>query len=141
MAAVNTRTKPALYSNKADVGGPRNGVAIYGGEAHIDLGNPTGEMQVDESAPPKAPIDAVVGIYSAERYPNGDRNKSGLAYWSGTSFATPFAAGIAAQVWAANPGLSAEEVLATVIGFGALLGSPADPDGLLDAPTISLKQV
>ncbi len=141
VAAVNTRTKPALYSNKADVGGPRNGVAIYGGEAHIDLGNPTGEMQVDESAPPKAPIDAVVGIYSAERYPNGDRNKSGLAYWSGTSFATPFAAGIAAQVWAANPGLSAEEVLATVIGFGALLGSPADPDGLLDAPTISLKQV
>ncbi len=143
VAAVNTAAKPSLYSNKADVGGPRNGVAIYGGDAHIDLGNPTGELQVDESAPPKPPIDAVVGIYSAERYPDlaHTRNTTGLAYWSGTSFATPFVAGIAAQTWAANPGLAAHQVLTTVVGFGALLGNAADPDGPLDAPTIFLKQV
>ncbi|MCW5882805.1 MAG: S8 family serine peptidase [Anaerolineae bacterium] len=141
VAAVNADAQPSLYSNKADIGGPRNGVAIYGGDAHIDLGNPVGELQVDESAPPKPPIDAVVGIYSAQHFPDGAPNRTGLAYWSGTSFATPFATGIAARTWAANPGMTAHQVLTTVVGFGALLGNAADPDGPLDAPTIFLKQV
>lgn len=141
VGAVNNQAQPSLFSNKADVWPLHNGVAIFGGDAVIDLNNPDGELQVDESGGPRAPVDAVVGIFSAETYPDGTPNTEGLAYWSGTSFATPFTAGIAAQVWAAKPALTADEVMQTVVGFGAPIGDPTDPDGPLDAPTIRLTQV
>ncbi len=45
-----------------------------------------------------------------------DLATSGVQSVSGTSFASPFTAGVAALVWAANPSLSSEAVIGLLLG-------------------------
>jgi subtilisin family serine protease len=57
------------------------------------------------------------------------------AYGSGTSYATPVISGIAALVWAANPALSAQQVVQVIESTASAGGtwSPATGYGIVDA--------
>jgi Subtilase family len=96
-ATTNRPTEPAPYSNLGDERALGDHVATFGGSINDR----------------EQPEDGVVGIYAGD-FPDGARNETGWAYWSGTSFATGIVSGIAANIWAANPKLSAAEVLAEV---------------------------
>ena len=62
-----------------------------------------------------------VGVYST--FCGG-----GYGYMSGTSMATPHVSGLAALVWAVNPGLTREEVVEQIVGSAKDLGTPGRDD-------------
>lgn len=107
VAATALGDRPAGYSNAGDVAGSApNGVATFGGNARVGpVGRPP--QVVDRhgnaltAATPIADVDAVRGLFINPRFPlSTAANATGWAYWSGTSFAAPIAAAIAARVWA-----------------------------------------
>jgi subtilisin family serine protease len=61
----------------------------------------------------------------------------GYEAWSGTSFATPLAAGLAGLVWSANPRMNADEVERLLFRTAKDIGAPGDDDvhgwGRIDA--------
>jgi hypothetical protein len=87
---------PARYSNRGETPSApiRDAVATFGGDLAADGLSPSG---------------GVIGVYSAEQFPPllppaaPAINFTGWAEWSGTSFATPILAGIAANYWATQP--------------------------------------
>jgi subtilisin family serine protease len=112
---------PASYSNRADVRARTNGITSFGGE----IG---GEGK------------GVVGVYSADTFPDGQRNTSGWAQWAGTSFATPLIAGVAARLWAQSSRYQPSELMERIRSYARPMasnaGPDADPDGPLDAPLL-----
>jgi hypothetical protein len=133
VAAVRRSGQAASFSNRGDAVVMGNGVAVLGGNALPDPVNPTTRSPVVDTT--TSPADAVVGIFSADRLPiDGQPNESGWVFWAGTSFATPIASAIAADVWATEPGLSADAVVARVRGFQSASNSD------LEVPAIAATQ-
>lgn len=125
------RGEPARYSNRgefrqADV---RDAVATLGGDLAPD------------GVTPRA---GVIGVYTAEQFPGtGVLNDSGWAEWSGTSFATPIMAGIAANVWSSQPGLDARRVLDKLNDAARPSGTPeveVEVEGL-DVPGVPVRLI
>jgi hypothetical protein len=103
--AATTRDpkQPASYSNVGDERRLGDHVATFGGDR----------------GPAFEPRDGVVGIYSGDFPPQragqpAPDNATGWAYWSGTSFATALVTGIAANLWASEPGAHASDILAEI---------------------------
>jgi hypothetical protein len=111
VAAVNRKGDAAAYSNQANVDFWGSGIATYGGEEPNDddetLAWYLGQSPAPQPTP--SPPDAVHSLYLNGTYPplNADdqvppgdpeyTNTSGWAWWSGTSFATAVASGMAAH--------------------------------------------
>jgi hypothetical protein len=133
VAAVRQSVQASNFSNRGDSVVLGNGVAVLGGNAVPDPINPnTRSPLVDTST---SPADAVVGIFSSERLPiDGQANETGWVYWAGTSFAAPIVSAFAAGVWAAEPGLSADDVVARVRAF------QSTPNSDLEVPAIVATQ-
>jgi hypothetical protein len=86
VAATGHHEQPAPYSNRGDVAPLRDAIATHGGDLEADHVHPR---------------DGVIGVFTAARFPVPDApNDNGWASWSGTSFATAIASGVAANVWA-----------------------------------------
>ncbi|HEX2036706.1 MAG TPA: S8 family serine peptidase, partial [Chloroflexota bacterium] len=141
VAAVNQRLAAAQYSNQGDEIDIGDGVAVFGGDA--SPGPNPDDPNLIELHPPSGVVDAVVGIFSAETYPQvrppqavpEDRtNRTGWGYWAGTSFATPVISAIAAGVWAAERGLPPRVVMDRIRGF-------ASGPQQLGCPVIEAKQL
>ncbi len=104
VGAVNRQGQAAAYSNQANVDHWGSGIATYGGEEPNDDSD-TLAWYLGTSPYQPGPPDAVHSLYLNPTYPplnaddpgNGGTNKSGWAWWSGTSFATAVASGLAAH--------------------------------------------
>jgi hypothetical protein len=143
VAAVNRNFVASHYSNQGDELVIGNGVAILGGDAAPGLKQ--GDPNLIEMVPPPAAVDAVAGIFSAPTFPalrrpvpaiaaEDRQNRTGWAYWAGTSFATPIISAIAASLWSTAPTLRPAEVIQRVRAFDS--GTTQ-----LGCPTIKAQQV
>lgn len=112
----------AAYSNIGDLPGT-DAVATLGGDLAADGTDPLG---------------GVVGVYTATAFPDGEPNTTGWAEWSGTSFATPIVAGIAANLWAAGSHPDAGTLQQEVNAAARSGGAAAVPD--LRVPAIPVKR-
>jgi stage V sporulation protein SpoVS len=109
VGAVNRQGQAAAYSNQANVDHWGSGIATYGGE------------EPNDDSEKLAQPDAVHGLYLNQDYPplNPDNNdpqvpnSSGWAWWSGTSFATGVASGLAAHHILA--GLHGQQVVEAIL--------------------------
>jgi hypothetical protein len=86
------------------------------------------------------PDDGVVGIFSNGLLPGGAVNRSGWVRWAGTSFSAPIIAGIAARLWATNPGIGPQDLMTWVHSFGHHPHGGADPDAPLEVPVVDVSQ-
>lgn len=120
VAAVNRQGLAAAYSNQANVDHWGSGIATYGGEEPNDDSD-TLAWYLGTSPNQPGPPDAVHSLYLNSTYPplnaddpgNGGTNQSGWAWWSGTSFATGVASGLAAHHVLA--GLSGQQVVQAIL--------------------------
>lgn len=111
-----------------------NGLAVFGGAAA-----PANSQDEDE---PWVTTEGVVGLFSAATLPlGGGRNTSGWAAWAGTSFATPIAAALAADVLTRDPTLRPARVIERLREYAQISDDPLDRDGPLDCPTIVATQL
>ncbi|MBV9600085.1 MAG: S8/S53 family peptidase [Chloroflexi bacterium] len=121
-------TQPARYSNQGETPSElaRDAVSTLGGDVDVDG---------------ITPQSGVIGIYAAERFPpllppaEPLVNRSGWAQWSGTSFATPLMAGIAANTWATQTGSNARQILDRLNAESRAGGRPESPElGVVNVP-------
>lgn len=120
VAAVNRLGEAAAYSNQANVDHWGSGIATYGGEEPNDDSD-TLAWYLGTSPHQPGPPDAVHSLYLNPTYPplnaddpgNGGTNSSGWAWWSGTSFATGVASGLAAHHVLA--GLRGQQVIQSIL--------------------------
>ncbi|MCC6628511.1 MAG: S8 family serine peptidase [Chloroflexi bacterium] len=144
VAAVTRSDEPAQFSNRGDMRVFGNGVAVFGGQ---------GLAPSDEALPdvPKAGKDgwrdAVAGIFSAATIPLAPAvaatNDTGWVWWSGTSFAAPIVAAIAANLLLDAPTrrLSAAELMQTIRGYATIPEFALERDGPFDCSAIFARQV
>jgi subtilisin family serine protease len=89
---------PASYSNQGDFVVIGNGVAIFGGDDPI--------------------AERVVGVFSQPQFPfdkaGTKLNRTGWAYWAGTSFAAPVISAIAADLWTTDTGLTPAKLITKI---------------------------
>jgi len=116
VAALNAAGQRASYSNRGDEADQvHNGIATFGG-APPAAGDEAGTG------------DAVRGLFSAPAFPSDagspPANTTGWAQWVGTSFATPVISGVSANLLAADPTLTAAQVMATLVGLAAPMADP-----------------
>jgi len=145
VGAVNRKGEPATYSNYP---GPY-GVATYGGEVpKPDPWLPSGKRTITR-VDTTDPIDALRGVYTGQAYPALSRNDqypvamqpevpsmsdempypqydsefvSAWTYWSGTSFATPIVAALAARILQNQSApFQGEDVRAVVAATGHMI--------------------
>jgi hypothetical protein len=89
----------------------------------------------DLAADGVSPASGVIGVYTAEQFPPllppspPLLNRTGWAEWSGTSFATPIMAGVAANAWVTDSGSNAAQLL-TKINAAARAGGQPNVQGL-----------
>lgn len=146
VVATDRHGKIAAYSNHAD-SQKENSIATWGGQGQIDPHATARPGQALEAVVPPAtdgdPRDGVVGLYTrptvgtADGRGPGDRNSTGWAYWSGTSFATPIISGIAANLLAKNPHATHDDVLRAL---HAMATPPGQTDPLLGCPYVPVRQ-
>ena len=125
VAAINREGQASSFSNEAEEPPATFGIATLGGDARLVGGNYPGPNVINTPLS-GGKRDAVRGIISAIDVPfnpttatvlGQGSNKTGWAYWSGTSFATPIISAIAADLWAANPGWTRLQVLQQLLAF------------------------
>jgi hypothetical protein len=120
VAAVNRQGQAAAYSNQANVDHWGSGIATYGGEEPNDDSD-TLAWYLGTSPNQPGPPDAVHSLYLNPTYPplnaddpgTGGTNTSGWAWWSGTSFATAVASGLAAHHVLA--GMQGQQVIQAIL--------------------------
>ncbi|MDQ3811436.1 MAG: S8/S53 family peptidase [Chloroflexota bacterium] len=137
VAAAQADAHPAPYSNKGDVEPLGNGITTFGGNV---LDN-----DARERPPLPDPRASVVGVYSTSVLPGSTRpNASGWVRWSGTSFAAPIIAGVAARLWQQDARQTPEQLIerlrACARSIPGQRGRTGDPDGPLDAPYLQAWQ-
>ncbi len=121
VASLNSKFAPSNFANAANIPPSETGVATFGGD---------GSGAVDGNALP----DAVRGVYISSTFPTGEKNTSGWADWSGSSFSTAIISGLAAHLMAQS--WSASNII-TRFATGqerrnnALFGSAPDASRLL----------
>jgi hypothetical protein len=123
VTSVNSRFAPSLFANAASSPPVHNGVATFGGDSYALM---------DANGMP----DAVRGLYISTTFPEGERNTTGWADWSGTSFAAAIISGLGAHCLAQGLSLSdtMERILSgysTVSGAESLFGTGLDVPNLL----------
>ena len=102
--AANTirPSQPATYSNR--------------GETPKDAAADVATLGGDLSADGVAPVSGMISVYTSPQFPPllppapPAFNTNGWAEWSGTSFAAPVVSGIAANLWATQPGMHGDQV-------------------------------
>jgi hypothetical protein len=117
VAAATRPGVPARYSNTGEVPTQpvRDAVATLGG---------------DLAADGVTPLGGVIGVYTAEEFPPlppaspPALNETGWAEWSGTSFAAPILAGVAANLWATQPGQTGSQIIAALNSEARAGGRP-----------------
>jgi subtilisin family serine protease len=108
-AVAGDGLQASSYSNVDDFFTNNDGLAAFGGEVEVLASD--GQVYTTTG-------NALVGLYSGSDFPgNPQGNTSGLAEWSGTSFATPIAAGIAACTWSEDPTKSAAEIRTALLNI------------------------
>jgi hypothetical protein len=125
-------TVPARYANRGELpaAAVRDAVASLGGDLAAD------------GISPRA---GVIGVYTAEHFPpllppaGPALNLTGWAEWSGSSFATPIVAGIAANLWMTDPARSATQILADMNALTRADSRPDVPD--LGVPGIPVRLI
>jgi Subtilase family len=85
VGALNADDSPTTYSNAGD-DLLAEGMAVFGGNIDPSL---NGDAD---------PQHGMVGVYISPQFPSAQINDSGLARWSGTSFATPTLTGTVAKL-------------------------------------------
>jgi subtilisin family serine protease len=140
VAALAGNGQPASYANEGDAPAAINGVATFGGNAR-QVGTfvliPDNTVSGHPSAPPTFP-DAPIGLVTSQTVPEragsaaptDQPNETGWAAWAGSSFATPLVSGIAACLLSGDPTLTADQVIAKVLGYAT--DSTADPELLVN---------
>lgn len=117
-SAVDSTGKGAAFSNHDDVIEPvDDGVPAFGGDADPASGQT---------------LSGPVGLFTAPYFPDGTGNQTGWARWAGTSFAAPFASGLAACIWSEDPNLAAYNPTGATIAGGAprdLVRAVTEPAG------------
>jgi hypothetical protein len=143
VAAATASGAPASYSNRADVRPLGNGITCFGGEIVASQAPGLAAMTAGGTAADGRGT-AVVGVYSAERLPDGQPNTTGWAQWAGTSFAAPIIAGLAARLLASDASLTPDQLMRRLLGFAKRSSGAGpisdDPDGPLDAPLLDAWQ-
>ncbi len=138
VVAAGAQGEIAAYSNRADLPLGGNGIATWGGQGEVVVEGTTTRVVVPGT-------DGVVGVYSGPDVTAPGDNKTGWAYWSGTSFATPIVSGLAANVLArdelarqanpATPRLSARGVWNAILAEAAATSDPR-----LGCPYVPVRQ-
>jgi subtilisin family serine protease len=105
VAALDRHNTPATYSNAADAP-QHDGVATFGGAAteHAALAE-----------------HGMLGVYTADTFPDQSENTNGWAWWAGTSFAAPVVTGTLAALLSDDP--DPEAALATVKSIAQQAGT------------------
>lgn len=107
VAALDRHQRPTTYSNSADAP-QHDGVATFGGAAneHAALAD-----------------HGMLGVYTANTFPDQSENTNGWAWWAGTSFAAPVVTGTLAALLGGDP--DPEAAVATVKGIAQETGATA----------------
>lgn len=122
-------SQAATYSNRGE--DPKADAA--------DVSTLGGELAPDGISP----VSGMISVYTAEQFPPllppapPAFNTNGWAEWSGTSFAAPIISGIAANLWATQPGMTAGQVLNEINARARAGGRPNVPG--LNVPSIPVR--
>ncbi len=143
VAAVDREGEAAGFSNRANLYHWGSGIATYGGEEPND-DSETLAWYIGKSLPQGPTPDSVQGLYLNPTYPplnadeSGNRgtNTTGWAWWSGTSFATPIASGLAAHC--ILHGKRGQYVIKAILDGLASSNAPYEPR--LQAPVLDVKE-
>jgi hypothetical protein len=140
VTAMQRSGRYADYSNLGDEAVVLDdyGVAAYGGNAALTGGAGSGPPRIDTTA---NPVDALIGIFSGQSLPGLSQapreNKTGWVYWAGTSFATPIATAVAANLWLANPNLDHHQIHQQLLALSVPAAGPPS-DGYPDVPVLKV---
>ncbi|MPZ89710.1 MAG: S8 family serine peptidase [Nitriliruptorales bacterium] len=124
--------------------GPTGAVASYASTSpFVDLTAPSGDLSPDRDPDDDAPLRNDEGVLTASWWDFGERTDS-VTPRLGTSFSSPYMAGVAALLLSVNPDLSPDEVEGALESSAVDLGTPGrNPEygwGLVD-PTAAVRLV
>jgi len=144
VASVTRRDLPAMYSNRGDMRVFGNGVAVFGGEGIVTA---AGRLPDIPEPGRDGWRDAVAGLFSAPAVPVAPgtwaKNETGWVWWSGTSFAAPVVAGLAANLLLDPPTshLSVPALIKAIRAMATIPEFALEGSGPFDVSAIYARQV